>query len=118
VSKELESKPGADQAEFIRRVEEQSRRKLKAKARATQTIWSGFGMFGLIGWSIVTPTLIGIALGVWLDRKHVGGPHSWTLALLVAGLILGCLNAWHWVAKEDREMREEDKANGGTRNGK
>ena len=33
--------------------------------------------------------------------------HSWTLALLVAGLMLGCLNAWHWVAKEDRAMHDE-----------
>ena len=27
--------------------------------------------------------------------------------LLVAGLTIGCLNAWHWVAKEDKAMREE-----------
>jgi hypothetical protein len=32
---------------------------------------------------------------------------AWTLALLVAGLAIGCLNAWHWVAKEDNEMRDE-----------
>lgn len=111
MSKEFE-KIDANQTEFIRRIGEQESRKLKAKAHATQTIWSGFGMFGLIGWSIVTPTLIGVALGVWLDRRHTGGSHSWTLALLVVGLILGCLNAWHWIAKEDREMREEETKKG------
>ena len=42
-------------------------------------------MMGLIGWSVVVPTLLGAALGIWLDERHPGA-HSWTLALLVAGL--------------------------------
>jgi ATP synthase protein I len=32
--------------------------------------------------------------------------------LLVIGLIIGCLNAWHWVAKEDKAMREEQEDGG------
>jgi len=63
-------------------------------------------MMGLIGWSVVIPTLLGAALGLWLDKRHVGD-RSWTLALLVAGLMAGCLNAWHWVDKEDKAMRED-----------
>ena len=55
---------------------------------------------------VVVPTLLGAALGLWLD-KHYPGKQSWTLALLVAGLTLGCFNAWHWVAKEDKAMRDE-----------
>ena len=51
-------------------------------------------------------TLLGAALGLWLDQRDPGG-RSWTLALLVAGLTLGCLNAWHWVAREDQAMRDE-----------
>jgi ATP synthase protein I len=47
-------------------------------------------------------------LGLWLDSRHPGS-HSWTLALLVAGLAIGCLNAWHWVAKEDKAMRDEQE---------
>ena len=83
-------------------------RKLKAQRNATQTVWSGLGMMGLVGWSVAVPTLLGAALGLWLDKHYPGG-HSWTLALLVAGLALGCFNAWHWVAKEDREMRDEQE---------
>lgn len=67
-------------------------------------------MMGLIGWSVVVPTLLGAALGRWLDTHH-RGTHPWTLALLVAGLVLGCAIAWHWVAKEDRAMRLDDAAN-------
>jgi len=81
-------------------------RKLKARRNAAPGVWFGLGMMGLIGWSVVVPTLLGAALGLWLDKHHAG-THSWTLALLVAGLAIGCANAWHWVAKEDQAMREE-----------
>lgn len=83
-------------------------RKLRARRHVTRTVWFGLGMMGLIGWSVAIPTLLGAALGLWLDRRYPGG-RSWTLALLVVGLVIGCLNAWHWVTKEDREMREEQE---------
>ena len=85
-------------------------RKLKAR-RNQPGVWSGLGMMGLIGWSVVVPTLLGAALGAWLDEHHPGR-HAWTLALLMAGLAIGCLNAWRWVAKEDRAMREEQEDDG------
>lgn len=80
-------------------------RKLRAQREPVPGVWFGLGMMGLVGWSIAVPTLIGAGLGLWLDGRHPGG-RVWTLALLVAGLTLGCLNAWHWVIKEDRAMRE------------
>jgi ATP synthase protein I len=81
-------------------------RKLKARRNSGQGVWFGLGMMGLIGWSVAIPTLLGAALGLWLDQRYPGR-YSWTLALLVAGLVIGCFNAWHWVAKEEKEMREE-----------
>ena len=83
-------------------------RKLKARRTPTPGVWFGLGMMGLIGWSVAVPTLLGIALGLWLDQYH-SGKHPWTLALLVAGLAMGCLNAWRWVAKEDKAMRNEQQ---------
>jgi ATP synthase protein I len=83
-------------------------RKLKARRHATPGVWFGLGMMGLIGWSVVVPTLLGAGFGVWLDRRFPGG-RSWTLALLVAGLAIGCWNAWRWVAKEDEEMRKNQE---------
>ena len=85
----------------------QAARKLKARRNANG-VWFGLGMMGLIGWSVAIPTLLGAALGIWLDQ-HYAGKHPWTLALLMAGLTIGCLNAWHWVAKEDKEMQEEQE---------
>ena len=85
-------------------------RKLRARRNPTPGVWFGLGMMGLVGWSVVVPTLLGVALGLWLDKHHAG-QHSWTLALLVAGLTLGCCNAWHWVAQEDKAMRVEQEDN-------
>ena len=82
-------------------------RKLKAQRQVTQTVWSGLGMMGMVGWSVAVPTLLGAALGLWLDKHHPGS-HSWTLMLLAIGLGFGCFNAWHWVAKEDREIHEQE----------
>jgi len=83
-------------------------RKLRARRSGPPGIWFGLGMMGLIGWSVAVPTLLGAALGLWLDQRYPGG-RSWTLALLVAGLTVGCLNAWHWVSKEDRAMHDEQR---------
>lgn len=81
-------------------------RKLKAQRKPAPGVWFGLGLMGLIGWSVVVPTLLGAALGLWLDKHYPSKP-VWTLILLVIGLVLGCLNAWHWVVKEDKAMRED-----------
>ena len=103
-----ESKSAQDGTALSREVGAKAARKLKARRNFTPGVWFGLGMMGLVGWSVAVPTLLGAALGIWLDKRHPGG-HSWTLALLVAGLSIGCLNAWFWVAKEEREMREEQE---------
>ncbi len=95
-----------DERTFAGGIATKAARKLKARQDGVQGVWLGLGMMGLIGWSVAIPTLLGVALGLWLD-KHFPSPHSWTLALLVAGLALGCFNAWRWVVKEDEAMREQ-----------
>ena len=84
---------------FSRAVGAKAARKLLARRDTTHGVWFGLGMMGLVGWSVAVPTLLGALAGVWLDR-HYPAPFSWTLALIVAGLMIGCLNAWHWVARE------------------
>jgi ATP synthase protein I len=91
---------------FSRQVGTQAARKLKAQRRATRSIWFGLGMSGLIGWSVTVPTLIGAAIGIWVD-KHYPTTYSWTLMLLLMGLLIGCANAWHWVDSEYKQMQED-----------
>jgi ATP synthase protein I len=103
----IEERGTNDDSEFCRQVGAQAARKLKAR-KNQQSVWFGLGMMGLIGWSVAIPTLLGAALGVWLD-EHDAGRHSWTLALLVAGLVLGCFNAGRWVAQEYQSMSKEQQ---------
>ena len=108
MSEKPESKSAPGETKFSLQVGEKAARKLKAQRHVTHTVWSGLGMMGLVGWSVVVPTLLGAALGIWLDNRYPGS-RSWTLMLLAIGLGLGCFNAWHWVAKEDREIHEQEE---------
>jgi ATP synthase protein I len=86
-------------------------RKIRARGERDRTVWFGLGMFGLVGWSVAIPTLAGVGVGIWLDMTFPGR-FSWTLALLLAGATLGCLNAWYWISQEQRAMdreREQEK---------
>jgi len=103
-------KPSKNEPTFAQQVGAKATRKRRSQRNLTPGVWLGLGMMGLIGWSVVVPTLLGAAIGIWLD-KHYPGKLSWTLALLVAGLALGCLNAWLWVVKEEKAMREEQEGN-------
>ena len=96
--------------DFAKQVGTKAQRKLKAQKNLTPGVWFGLGAMGLIGWSVVVPTLLGAMLGMWLDKHHAG-EHPWTLALLMAGLVLGCFNAWHWIEKEQQAMRDEQENN-------
>ena len=98
----------SEDSEFSRAVAAKVARKLRAQLNSNQGVWFGLGMMGLVGWSVAIPALAGTALGVWLDSHHPGN-HSWTLTLLIVGLAIGCFNAWHWVDKENKEMREDQE---------
>jgi ATP synthase protein I len=78
-------------------------RKLRARRGKNRSIWFGMGMFGLVGWAVAVPTVLGIALGVWIDARWPGRV-SWTLTLLFVGIVLGCLHAWYWVQRESRNQ--------------
>ncbi|MFT6270942.1 MAG: ATP synthase protein I [Alphaproteobacteria bacterium] len=82
-------------------------RKANAKRRGEPGLWFGLGMMGLVGWSIAIPTLLGTALGLWLDR-HFDDQRSWTLACLLAGLVIGCFTAWSWLSKEHKAIDDDD----------
>lgn len=97
---------------FIKQIGIKEKRKLKGKQESKRSVWFGLGMFGLVGWSVAIPTLLGVALGIWLDKKH-GQSFSWTITFLIIGLSAGCLIAWHWVAKENREMHQDKEEENG-----
>ena len=96
------------------RIGRKETRRLRARARQHRGPWFAFGLYGVVGWSIVLPTLAGIALGVWIDRTWQSR-YSWTLMLLVLGLAVGCWNAWRWVSLEQRAIEEDSRDASGNR---
>jgi ATP synthase protein I len=50
--------------------------------------------------------MAGVALGIWIDATWPGR-FSWTLMLMLGGLLLGCWNAWYWISLEQRAIRRE-----------
>lgn len=87
------------------------RRKLRARRRGDRSLWFGLGTYGVVGWSVVVPTLLGVALGIWIDTTWPGR-FSWTLMGLFAGLGGGCWSAWYWVSREQRAIGAEAPGTG------
>ena len=71
MSDEPSQKPAKSGPTFAEQIGAKANRKLRARHGA-HGVWFGLGMMGLIGWSVAIPTLLGAALGHWLDTRHAG----------------------------------------------
>ncbi len=90
---------------FTETIGRKATRKLRAK-RQKRPVWGSLGLMGTVGWSVAIPTLIGAFLGQWLDARYPESERSWTLVCLMAGLFVGCVNAWLWVGRENALNRD------------
>lgn len=74
-------------------VKRRRERRARWQREGERSIGQNLALIGVLGWTIVTPTLVGVFVGRWLDREF-GAGLFWTLGLLVLGLALGCTLAW------------------------
>jgi len=86
---------------LLEHVRAKEKRKIQARRDKRRVAWFWLGMSGLVGWSVAIPTVLGAALGLWIDRTWPSR-YSWTLTFLLLGVISGCLNAWFWLTQENR----------------
>lgn len=98
--------PGPSRS-FSDRIKEIEQRKLRSRQGKKRSVWLGFGVMGIIGWSVALPVISGTALGVWLDRVYPQR-FSWTLTLMIGGLMLGCALAYQWLHEESKEINKEN----------
>ena len=114
----MAERPPTPEQRFREDVARKAERRRRAQREEHRSIWFSLGLFGIIGWSVALPSLGGIALGIWLDGRFPGRI-SWTLTLLFAGVVAGCLNAWYWVKQESRAEDDatSDATNGASSNG-
>ncbi len=68
-------------------------RRERGHREAERSLAQNLAMIGVLGWTIVLPGLLGIALGRWLDRA-LGTGIMLTSALVFVGLGIGCALAW------------------------
>ena len=83
---------------LLREVEAKQERMEHAREKKN-AVWDAIAILG-IGWSVVAPTLVGIAAGIWIDHRWPSR-YSWTLILMVGGLIIGAVNAWLRIEEEE-----------------
>ena len=80
-------------------VKTRQERRERWQREGERSIGQNLAMIGVLGWTIVLPTLLGLFAGRWLDRQfHMG--IFWTLSLLVVGLTAGCMLAWRRMNSE------------------
>ncbi|MBY0518606.1 MAG: AtpZ/AtpI family protein [Bacteriovoracaceae bacterium] len=95
-----------DKKDFRDEAIKKEARKLKARRNREVSAWWGFSLFGLVGWSVVVPALIGVFVGGLLEH-HYTGSHSWTVALLLTGICVGSVLALFLLAKELFKKEDE-----------
>ncbi len=69
------------------------------QAEGVPTVMRFVGQIGVLGWIIVTPTLIGLFVGRWIDSRLDTGIF-WSAPLMLVGVALGCWSAWRWMHRQ------------------
>ena len=59
---------------FSKQVGEKAQRKLKALHEDKRAVWFGLGMMGMVGWTVVVPTLLGCLMAVMGRQKVSANP--------------------------------------------
>ena len=85
-----------EQDPLIRGVRLREERRQRGLREGEPSVGRRLAQIGVLGWIIVTPMLIGVFLGRWLDDALHSGLF-WTAPLLMIGLALGCWSGWKWM---------------------
>jgi ATP synthase protein I len=76
-----------------RRAAERTRR---GAEQPEPSLGARLGQMGILGWTIVVPTLIGVVIGRWIDRA-LGTGIVFSAALIMVGAAIGLWSAWKWM---------------------
>lgn len=84
-------------AEAARRA---ARRAQEGAADPEPSLGTRLGQIGILGWTIVVPTLIGVLVGRWLDRSFSTGVF-FSAPLIMIGAAVGLWSAWKWMHRTE-----------------
>ncbi|WP_106225080.1 AtpZ/AtpI family protein [Legionella pneumophila] len=69
-------------------------RKINEAKKEKSTLLAQTVYLGTLGFVFVLPIIAGAYLGVWLDEKIKGFSISWTINLIIVGVIIGAINVY------------------------
>ena len=96
------ARPEDDLEEIVRR---KSLRRQRARRGGDVSIWSYLGTFGLVGWTVAVPTLLGLLIGLYVEDRWAEDSNRVVITGLVLGAAVGSAMAWYWVRRESEEDR-------------
>jgi ATP synthase protein I len=85
-----------DEDSLLTQVKLRTQRELRWLQDGDVSVARRLSQIGVLGWIIVTPMLLGVFLGRWIDAKF-GSGIFWTAPLLFLGMMLGSWSAWKWM---------------------
>lgn len=94
-----EEKDKSSNGELSEAVRQRLERQEAWQQSGERPIWRNLSMIGALGWLIITPILIAIVIGRWLDTR-LGTDIFWTGALIMLGAAFGGYLAWSRIDKE------------------
>lgn len=84
---------------LLEQVRLRARRELDWRKKGEPSVARRLSQIGVLGWIIVTPMLLGVFVGRWIDAKF-GTGIFWTAPLLMLAAALGCWSGWKWMKSE------------------
>jgi ATP synthase protein I len=87
---------GTNHDRLARVARKAAEREAKGRADPEPSLGARLGQIGVLGWTIVIPTLVCLFLGRWLDRTLETGIF-FSAPLLMVGAAIGFWSAWRWM---------------------
>lgn len=94
---------GLSVGDLVEYIDKKERRKPRVKQ---ENVWYGFGLFGLVGWSLTIPSLVGLSTGIVIDMAYPSR-YLWSMMGLLVGVLVGCFTIYYWIGKEYAKIRRD-----------
>lgn len=91
-----DSEPSEIMAKAARRAAERAK---QAREDPEPSLGARLGQIGVLGWTIVIPTLLALLAGRWLDHRFQTGIF-FSAPLLMLGAAAGFWFAWKWMHRD------------------
>ena len=90
-----------NRAQQLRKQVERQARRMRQAEKDRPTLLAQTAYIGTLGLLFVLPVVIGAYLGDWLDGLRPGYSVTWTVSLVVLGVIVGAFNVYLFIRERE-----------------